>query len=131
MAALVAIFVRYPAHIVGAVTEPATGLPSKSKFPPSLAEVTQALQAEIELQRRLSPYTPPLLPIPKDIQRNSTAERVAHVERLRAEGKLVFGEERLHPRGKSGWITPAQAVEILARHERETNQNQTIDEEQL
>jgi hypothetical protein len=73
---------------------------------------------------------PPRFPltVPKQEVQQSTAQRVAHVTRVlgRKLGARDTGERK-----QPGWITPAQAAEILARHEREANQNQTLDEEQL
>jgi hypothetical protein len=45
--ALVAILMRYPEEVVIAITEPATGIPAKLKWPPSLAEVVSACDAEL------------------------------------------------------------------------------------
>lgn len=47
MRAFVAVFMRYPENVVVAVTEPATGMPAKLKWPPSIAEVVAACDIEI------------------------------------------------------------------------------------
>lgn len=46
--AFVSVLVRYPESIVIAVTEPATGIPSKLKWPPSIAEVVEACDKVME-----------------------------------------------------------------------------------
>lgn len=45
--AAVAVLMRYPEKIVIAVTEPATGLPSKLKWLPSIAEIVEACEEKI------------------------------------------------------------------------------------
>jgi hypothetical protein len=50
--AIISVFVRYPESVVYAVTEPATGLPAKIKWPPSIAEIVEACEAEMEPIRR-------------------------------------------------------------------------------
>jgi hypothetical protein len=59
--AIVSVFARYPESVVMAVTEPATGLPSRLKWPPSIAEVVEACKAEMapmmrEFDRRMVAY---------------------------------------------------------------------------
>lgn len=46
MRAFVAVFMRYPEKVVTAVTEPGTGIPARLKWPPSIAEVVAACDAE-------------------------------------------------------------------------------------
>lgn len=43
--AFVKLFMLYPEEAARAVSDPATGVPSQSKFPPSIAEVSDALKA--------------------------------------------------------------------------------------
>jgi hypothetical protein len=52
--AIVAVLMRYPKPVVVAVTEPATGLPSKIKWLPSIAEIVEACDVEMRpiLQQR-------------------------------------------------------------------------------
>jgi hypothetical protein len=45
--AIVAVLMRYPKPVVIAVTEPATGIPSKIKWLPSIAEIVDACDAEM------------------------------------------------------------------------------------
>jgi hypothetical protein len=45
--AFVSVLARYPESVVIAVTEPATGIPSKLKWPPSIAEVVNACNEEM------------------------------------------------------------------------------------
>lgn len=48
MRAFVSVLARYPDSVVIAVTEPATGIPSKLKWPPSIAEVVKACDEAME-----------------------------------------------------------------------------------
>jgi hypothetical protein len=45
--AVVAVLMRYPAEVVVQVTEPATGLPSKLKWLPAIAEIVEACDASM------------------------------------------------------------------------------------
>lgn len=45
---------QYPAHVVERVTSPLTGLQRKLKFPPTLQEVVEACDAEMEHERIIS-----------------------------------------------------------------------------
>jgi hypothetical protein len=47
-AAVVAVLVRWPVDVITSVTEPATGLPSKCQWLPSIAEITEACQVSYE-----------------------------------------------------------------------------------
>jgi hypothetical protein len=46
--AIVAVLMRYPEEVVVSVTEPATGLPSRLKWLPSIAEIVDACDARME-----------------------------------------------------------------------------------
>jgi hypothetical protein len=57
-AAVVAVLVRWPPEVIMKVTEPATGIPSKINWLPSIAEITQAcedayepIRARLEIER--------------------------------------------------------------------------------
>lgn len=50
------ILERYPDHIVEYVTSPLTGIQRKSEFPPSIARVVEACDAETARQIRLRKY---------------------------------------------------------------------------
>ncbi len=59
--AFVSVLLRYPESVVTAITEPATGIPSKLKWPPSIAEVVEACDKAMapilrEHQRRIIAY---------------------------------------------------------------------------
>lgn len=45
--AIVSVLMRYPEQVVNAVTEPATGLPSRLKWLPAVAELVEACEAEM------------------------------------------------------------------------------------
>jgi hypothetical protein len=45
--AVVAVLARYPESVVIAVTEPATGIPSKLKWLPTIAEIVEACDAQM------------------------------------------------------------------------------------
>lgn len=45
--AAISVLVRYPESVVLAVTEPATGIPSKLKWFPNIAEITDACELEM------------------------------------------------------------------------------------
>jgi hypothetical protein len=46
--AVIAVFMRYPESVVVPVTEPATGLPAKLKWLPSIAEIREACERAME-----------------------------------------------------------------------------------
>jgi hypothetical protein len=59
--AFVSVLARYPEDIVIKVTEPATGIPSKLKWPPSIAEVVDACNEAMapilrEFDRKMTAY---------------------------------------------------------------------------
>jgi hypothetical protein len=64
--AFVSVLARYPESVVVAVTEPATGIPSKLKWPPSIAEVVEACNAA-------------MAPILRDFDRKMVAHRQARL----------------------------------------------------
>ena len=63
--ALVAVLMRYPENIVMAVTEPATGLPARLKWLPSIAEIVEACEDRMP---GVAPayHAPVMLPPPMD-----------------------------------------------------------------
>lgn len=65
-AAVVAVLSRYPVEVAAAVTEPATGLPSKLKWLPSIAEITEACEQESDRRQSAGPIDrrPPELRLP-------------------------------------------------------------------
>src|SRR5882672_12913102 len=64
-AAVVAVLSRYPVEVAAAVTEPATGLPSRLKWLPSIAEITEACEDRMP---GVAPayHAPVMLPPPMD-----------------------------------------------------------------
>lgn len=96
--AAVAVLTRYPVDVVMAVTEPATGLPSTLKWLPSIAEITEACnertnvrESRIDTTGRIESQLHERKRLDEFYALAPTAERVAHVARLRAEGRLKFG----------------------------------------
>jgi hypothetical protein len=77
--AVVAVLMRYPPDTVMAVTEPATGLPSKVKWLPTIAEIVEACDdtPAVRQQRRVQKVL-----APREIQRLSDAELGAQFRRL-------------------------------------------------
>ena len=51
--AVVSVLMKHPSEVVMAVTEPASGIPSKVKWLPSVAEVVDACEAEAGYRERL------------------------------------------------------------------------------
>ena len=78
--AIVAVFRRFPESVVIAVTEPATGLPVKIKFLPSIAEIAEACEAACPKPQ------PPKALAPAKIKKLSDAELDAQFERLGLSG---------------------------------------------
>lgn len=59
---------QYPPGIVEYVTDPVTGIQSRSKWPPSLAEIVEACRAEMEHRSKVEKYSnlpPPAARLPK------------------------------------------------------------------
>ena len=52
-AAISAVLAEYPEGVVRYVTDPRTGLPRKMKFLPSVAEVSEACEYELDMRRKL------------------------------------------------------------------------------
>ncbi len=53
-AAVTALFAAYPRDIVKRVCNPVTGLPSRLKFFPVIADLSEALRAEVERRKRIA-----------------------------------------------------------------------------
>jgi hypothetical protein len=63
-----AILEAFPVEVVEYITSPMTGIQRRLKFPPSLAEIVEACQAEmahLEKVRKYSSMPPPLPRLPK------------------------------------------------------------------
>jgi hypothetical protein len=52
-AAISAVLAEYPESVVRYVTDPRTGIPRKLKFLPSVAEVAEACDHELDLRRTI------------------------------------------------------------------------------
>lgn len=130
-AAVVATLMTWPEEVIIAVTEPATGIPSRIAWLPSIAEIISAckdayepIRARYEIEQ-----TRKELPSPGSYRLTEAeiAERKAQVDRVL--GRLT--ERRKFPNEKSqpGWLTPEAAADILAKYEREAKQQQCQGEE--
>jgi hypothetical protein len=131
--AVVSTLMTWPEEVIIAVTEPATGIPSRIAWLPSIAEIVSAckdayepIRARYELEK-----TKRALPAPGSLRLSDAemAERKAHVDRV-----LGGMTEKLKwPTGKQqpGWLSASDAAEILARYERAAQQQQRHDEELL
>jgi len=89
--AVVAVLTKYNPDVVGAVTEPTTGLPAKLKWLPSIAEIVEACEDEAASVQSRQP--PKALPAPR-YRRPSEAELDAQFARhglshLRPGAKFV------------------------------------------
>lgn len=86
-AAIAAIMGEYSEHVVAYVTDPRTGLPSRQKFLPNVAEVREALDARAADLDRAATYT----------------QRVAEQTRLTLEWLNKKPSEQLEAKGKA-WL---------------------------
>lgn len=109
--AIADVFIGYPEDVVRRVTAPGTGLASRLKWVPSIAEVRDACEAEMEPRRREAARTARLA-IPDEVDRSprkSLAELQAECER---RGGMI-------PRGRRGSpvpkpLSPEAAEKLLA-----------------
>jgi hypothetical protein len=67
LAQLGAILERYPPAVVEYVTDPMTGIQRRQTFPPSIAEVVSACEAEVIHREKISRYRsmPPPVSLPR------------------------------------------------------------------
>lgn len=86
-AAVAAVLGDYPRDVIDYVTDPRTGLPSKQKFLPNIAEISSALSARADYLYRVLTYE----------------ERVAEQARLTAEWQALQVSERLQEAGRA-WL---------------------------
>jgi hypothetical protein len=86
-AAIAAVMGEYSEAVVEYVTDPRTGLPSRQKFLPNVAEVREALDARAAIVHRSSTYE----------------QRVAEQLRLTEEWKNRVPSERLKAAGRA-WL---------------------------
>ena len=130
MMTLAQVICGYPREVAVQACSPVHGVPKRHKdFKPTAGQVRQWCEDESEGIYERAKLETKRLP-PPQYDQSTVEERKSHVERVLAR----LGSKLSRPtsgRQQPGWITPAQAAEILARHEREANQNQTLDEEQL
>ncbi len=96
--AFVSVFARFPESVVTAVTEPATGIPSKIKWPPTIAEVVDACKTE-------------MAPILRDFDRQMVAYRGTKLLAPPPSAPKMTIEEMEAKLGRplSGWVRPMGA----------------------
>jgi hypothetical protein len=113
--AIVSVFARYPESVVIAVTEPATGLPSRLKWPPSIAEVVEACKAEMapmlrEFDRRMVTHRQARLLAPPPPSRKMS------IEEIEAKlGRPLSGFAKLMPERRFKSIDAAAAESARLR----------------
>lgn len=56
---------KFPQEVVEYVTDPVTGIQTRSKWPPSLAEVVEACWAELEHRQKVAKYSSMAQPAPR------------------------------------------------------------------
>jgi hypothetical protein len=90
--AFVSVLARYPESVVIAVTDPATGMPSKLKWPPSIAEVVEACNEA-------------MAPILREFDRKMVAHRQARLRAAPPPGPKMSIKEMEAKMGRplSGW----------------------------
>lgn len=92
LAGVIAVLTRYPLDVVAEVTNPATGLPSKMKFLPSISEVREACEAANGVKRD------------KEIRERNLREQLAE-----REERERLGVQTLNPPGDPPIVTRPQA----------------------
>jgi hypothetical protein len=64
---------RYPDAVIRDVTSPLTGIQRRSKWPPSIAEVVEACDAEVARIERMKRLGPPITPKPVEFVKRNRA----------------------------------------------------------
>jgi hypothetical protein len=120
-AAVVAVLARWPVDVVTSVTEPATGLPSKCKWLPSIAEITEACEesyeptkARIDRERTMKALAAPEPRRPAEAELDAQFERLG-LAHLRPGGKVPM-------RSRHSADERRQAQAILDRYAAEARQ---------
>lgn len=84
MAAIVSLLAEYPVEVIEVVCDPRRGLATRCKFLPTLAELTEALQSEMEPHNQAwHREREKQLAIPRMDRAPPTAEERARVESIR------------------------------------------------
>ena len=115
-AAVVAALVRWPVDVITSVTEPATGLPSKLNWLPSIAEITQACADAYKPPKAEPVYLPPP-PRPSQQQLDAQFERLG-LAHLRPGSQCRAQQPRFSP------AEQAEAMATLAKYQTEANNAQ-------
>lgn len=104
-AAVASILTLYPQAVVYRVTDPRSGLPGKSQWLPTVAEIKAACEAEMPRTRLISKSTS-LGP------RQNDEDRAAVLEHIRAHHPQLFGVDPARPDAQR----PLTAEEIKAKY---------------
>jgi hypothetical protein len=89
-AAVVALLAEYPAEVVAVVTDPRRGLATRCKFLPTIAELTEALESEMEPHRQAwRKEQEKRLALPRPSPPKRTPEEI---ERVQAMTRNLFRE---------------------------------------
>lgn len=118
IAALIGVFARYPLPVVASVSDPVAGLASKSKFLPSVAEVTSACDAaDLPRQRKLIEHQRAIESRGRDEEfkqrPGKTFERC--MEELRAAGLLSGDGAIVAKRFEPGTVIGARDFEAAVK----------------
>lgn len=99
-AAVVAVLLRWPAAVITSVTEPATGLPSRCTWLPSIAEITEAceesyepMKARIEADKTRKLLSAPAARRPTQDEMDAQFERLG-LSHLRPGSKFNLNKPR-------------------------------------
>lgn len=121
--AFVSVLARYPEDVVIKVTEPATGIPSKLKWPPSIAEVVDACNEAMapllrEFDRKMVEYRHhKMLPPPTPGPKMTLAEMEAKLGRPLSKWAKPIPSEGLPPYA-DGKHAERAAADLEARRRR-------------
>lgn len=122
---LAELLCQFPREVAVQACSPIHGVPKKcQQFRPTAGQVRQWCEDASESIWERAKLERPALPPP--IVNTTEAERAAHVARVL--GRKLSAKDT-GERKQPGWITEADAAEILARYEREAGGQQAADEE--
>lgn len=131
LVAVIELFSHYSDEVVMAVTHPFTGMASRQNWLPTIFEIRQACDKANEPAPRsvLDAVAETLARRQQDLPKGPAETRAAHIDRLRADGKLTFSSN--NSGREMPWferLTKAEAQATLDRYEREAKENLAHDE---
>ena len=102
-AAVVAVLARWPREVITVVTEPATGIPSKINWLPSIAEITKACEDAYQpiarqIRRELKGLPPPMRKVGEAAELDAQFERLG-LSHLRLGSKFFAPDTSNRPFG--------------------------------